>query len=176
MHRDVSAGNLLILPRIAARKSNGSVRIWWRGLLADWELAKHTDVKIALQPRRTVCLGSNRVWYCVSDLFLRAPGTSCPRTSSTIPTHQQRLPTNLSRSCTFSSTVPCAGYKPICGLSTLSCKTTSLAVTGTLRPIEPAALMPSGSQSSRAVPSPCLAWRSDSQPLESQQNSILLMS
>lgn len=55
MHRDVSAGNLLIHPEIV-RREDGKFGIYWRGLLADWEMAKHSDTKKAMQPQRTVCL------------------------------------------------------------------------------------------------------------------------
>ena len=54
MHRDVSAGNLLIYPQVC-RAANGKYHVYWRGLLADWELAKHSTKTGATQPQRTVC-------------------------------------------------------------------------------------------------------------------------
>ena len=52
LHRDVSAGNILI--RIGLRKRRDAYFVSWEGILSDWELAKHTDVSHALQPQRTV--------------------------------------------------------------------------------------------------------------------------
>ena len=173
MHRDVSAGNLLIRPRIAVHESTGAVSIWWQGLLADWELAKHTDVKIALQPQRTVCPTSKRVWYRVSDLFLRAPGTSCPRTSSLVLARQQQLQTNSSPSCTSSSTVRCAVWNLTCTPCALSWKPTSPVVIGTLRPRQSAALTPSGIQLSSIRNSSYLGFLSSSERLDTQQKTIL---
>ena len=56
MHRDISAGNILI--RIVVQQLEEGYSVNWQGVLSDWELAKHTDVKIILQPERTVCLPS----------------------------------------------------------------------------------------------------------------------
>ena len=56
MHRDISAGNILI--RIVIRSTEEGYSVNWEGVLSDWELAKHTDVKMTLQPERTVCLPS----------------------------------------------------------------------------------------------------------------------
>ena len=58
MHRDVSAGNILICP-VIIRESDGGWSVYWRGILADWELAKHKDRHAALQPQRTVCILSS---------------------------------------------------------------------------------------------------------------------
>ena len=56
MHRDISAGNILILPVLNADKDGVFVTI--RGLLSDWELAKHIPlngiVAMQAQPERTV--------------------------------------------------------------------------------------------------------------------------
>ena len=54
MHRDISAGNILI--RIVVQQLGEGYSVKWEGVLSDWELAKHTDVKITLQPERTVRL------------------------------------------------------------------------------------------------------------------------
>ncbi|OSD07143.1 hypothetical protein PYCCODRAFT_1331388, partial [Trametes coccinea BRFM310] len=40
MHRDISGGNILILPRAIDVGGNGSAYMKWTGLLVDWELSK----------------------------------------------------------------------------------------------------------------------------------------
>ncbi|RPD68720.1 hypothetical protein L226DRAFT_317031 [Lentinus tigrinus ALCF2SS1-7] len=67
MHRDVSAGNLLIYPRITVNESEKLVSVFWQGLLADWELAKHSSKKTALQPQRT------GTWHFMSAYLLSNP-------------------------------------------------------------------------------------------------------
>ncbi|RPD53819.1 hypothetical protein L227DRAFT_476746, partial [Lentinus tigrinus ALCF2SS1-6] len=67
MHRDVSAGNLLIYPRIIVSESDKTVDVFWQGLLADWELAKHSSKKTALQPQRT------GTWHFMSAYLLSNP-------------------------------------------------------------------------------------------------------
>ncbi|RPD57691.1 hypothetical protein L227DRAFT_655264 [Lentinus tigrinus ALCF2SS1-6] len=52
IHRDVSVGNILILPMLF-RKDGSIVGIIWSGILTDWELAKDVRVKCARQPERT---------------------------------------------------------------------------------------------------------------------------
>ena len=52
LHRDISAGNILI--RVGLRKKKDAYFVSWSGMLSDWELAKHTDVVHELQPKRTV--------------------------------------------------------------------------------------------------------------------------
>ncbi|TFK81952.1 hypothetical protein K466DRAFT_501216, partial [Polyporus arcularius HHB13444] len=47
VHRDVSFGNMLICPSVK------EYAVVWKGLLADWELAKVWTVTRALQPERT---------------------------------------------------------------------------------------------------------------------------
>ncbi|RPD68710.1 hypothetical protein L226DRAFT_495343 [Lentinus tigrinus ALCF2SS1-7] len=66
MHRDVSAGNLLIYPYVL--KVDGKYRICWQGLLADWELAKHASKTVAMQPQRT------GTWHFMSAFLLSNPG------------------------------------------------------------------------------------------------------
>ena len=56
MHSDISAGNILINPTVVHDVKTRRLVIDWHGILSDWELAKHTDVKITLQPERTVRL------------------------------------------------------------------------------------------------------------------------
>ena len=57
LHRDISTGNILILPRIV--ENNGKKIVLWHGLLTDWELAKYVpkdnSLEHARQPERTVC-------------------------------------------------------------------------------------------------------------------------
>ncbi|EIW53065.1 uncharacterized protein TRAVEDRAFT_53480 [Trametes versicolor FP-101664 SS1] len=56
LHRDISAGNVLILPRLV-KDQQGKEIVQWRGVLTDWELAKTYLVKRsdekARQPERT---------------------------------------------------------------------------------------------------------------------------
>ncbi|KAI0777001.1 hypothetical protein BD413DRAFT_687778 [Trametes elegans] len=55
LHRDISAGNMMILPRI--EEQDGKKRVTWRGVLIDWELAKYVpkddSAQSARQPERT---------------------------------------------------------------------------------------------------------------------------
>ncbi|KAI0636357.1 hypothetical protein C8Q77DRAFT_1270422 [Trametes polyzona] len=61
LHRDVSAGNILIHPRLQPVDSDsaeeGSLRVEWSGILTDWELAKYvpeeTSKESPRQPERT---------------------------------------------------------------------------------------------------------------------------
>ena len=56
LHCDISAGNMMILPRI--EEQDGKKRVTWRGVLIDWELAKYVpkddSARRARQPERTV--------------------------------------------------------------------------------------------------------------------------
>ncbi|KAI0354473.1 hypothetical protein OH77DRAFT_1504825 [Trametes cingulata] len=56
LHRDVSAGNVLILPMLVTGQ-DGAKRVRWRGVLTDWELAKRVaeedENEVARQPERT---------------------------------------------------------------------------------------------------------------------------
>ncbi|KAI0740045.1 hypothetical protein C8Q76DRAFT_609079, partial [Earliella scabrosa] len=58
IHRDISSGNLLILP-VVAQNPNSPGKFWvvWQGILIDWELSKPTpDAKggdVAREPERT---------------------------------------------------------------------------------------------------------------------------
>ncbi|KAI0368161.1 hypothetical protein BV20DRAFT_969455 [Pilatotrama ljubarskyi] len=56
LHRDISAGNVLILPRIVTGR-DGTKAVQWRGVLTDWELAKRApredEEEVARQPERT---------------------------------------------------------------------------------------------------------------------------
>ena len=57
LHRDVSAGNILILPKVIA--DNEVTYFLWVGVLSDWELSKRLpgedEEPKARQPHRTVC-------------------------------------------------------------------------------------------------------------------------
>ncbi|KAI0707455.1 hypothetical protein C8T65DRAFT_740386 [Cerioporus squamosus] len=66
MHRDISAGNMLIYPEIV-RASDGRYGVCWRGLLTDWELAKHSGTRMAMQPQRT------GTWHFMSAFLLLNP-------------------------------------------------------------------------------------------------------
>ncbi|KAH9896037.1 hypothetical protein C8Q73DRAFT_690614 [Cubamyces lactineus] len=51
VHRDISSGNILILPTLTHTKSSG--QCVWKGLLADWELSKPIhDPEPLLRPRQ----------------------------------------------------------------------------------------------------------------------------
>ena len=78
IHRDVSAGNILLLPIIRRAGKTGSV--YWQGILTDWELAKHKNVDFAREPDRTVRqLVAPELLIAVSQrLGFRVLGTSCP--------------------------------------------------------------------------------------------------
>lgn len=52
IHRDVSAGNILI--RVVVKSKAGNNCVVWEGTLSDWELAKFIDIDYAVQPERTV--------------------------------------------------------------------------------------------------------------------------
>ncbi|KAI0368190.1 hypothetical protein BV20DRAFT_476051 [Pilatotrama ljubarskyi] len=56
LHRDVSAGNVLILPKLVT-DDDGTETVEWRGILTDWELAKRVPQEdeddVARQPERT---------------------------------------------------------------------------------------------------------------------------
>ncbi|KAI0368165.1 hypothetical protein BV20DRAFT_1054162 [Pilatotrama ljubarskyi] len=56
LHRDVSAGNVLILPKLVT-DDDGVEIVEWRGILTDWELAKRVkeedEEDAARQPERT---------------------------------------------------------------------------------------------------------------------------
>ncbi|KAH9915429.1 uncharacterized protein BXZ73DRAFT_81328 [Epithele typhae] len=51
LHRDVSAGNILMYPRIF--HAEGKTACWSRGILGDWEMAKKITVSDVSQPERT---------------------------------------------------------------------------------------------------------------------------
>ncbi|OJT14269.1 hypothetical protein TRAPUB_9181, partial [Trametes pubescens] len=57
LHRDISAGNVLILPRLV-EDPHGKEVVQWHGLLTDWELAKpyldDRSEEKARQPERTL--------------------------------------------------------------------------------------------------------------------------
>ncbi|KAI0689366.1 hypothetical protein C8T65DRAFT_700277 [Cerioporus squamosus] len=52
LHGDISGGNVLIYPRVS-KLQDGGYRIVFAGLLADWEMAKSTDITDPRQPERT---------------------------------------------------------------------------------------------------------------------------
>ncbi|KAI0628831.1 hypothetical protein C8Q77DRAFT_1238364 [Trametes polyzona] len=69
LHRDVSAGNVLILPCLTERKGGG-MKVAWRGVLTDWELAKVVDSnslseQTARQPERT------GTWQFMSAAYIK---------------------------------------------------------------------------------------------------------
>ncbi|KAI0713678.1 hypothetical protein C8Q76DRAFT_467703 [Earliella scabrosa] len=71
IHRDISAGNMLICPTVV-RDEDGVLRVLWKGILADWELSKpltEVDHHKARQPVRTA-LGT---WQFASAHILDNP-------------------------------------------------------------------------------------------------------
>ncbi|KAI1784665.1 hypothetical protein LXA43DRAFT_954783 [Ganoderma leucocontextum] len=76
LHRDVSAGNILILPtvHIVVSKTKGrKLFVLWGGVLTDWEVAKKCvdvhEVSKARQPHRT------GTWYYMSVYSVQYPGS-----------------------------------------------------------------------------------------------------
>ncbi|PIL32417.1 hypothetical protein GSI_05119 [Ganoderma sinense ZZ0214-1] len=71
LHRDISAGNILIRPTVVCRESGAGMVLWF-GVLSDWELAKalpdDKEVTKARQPHRT------GTWYYMSVNSLKYPG------------------------------------------------------------------------------------------------------
>ncbi|KAI0764246.1 hypothetical protein BD413DRAFT_197099 [Trametes elegans] len=69
LHRDISAGNMMILPRI--EEQDGRKRVTWRGVLIDWELAKYVpkddSAQRARQPERT------GTWQFMSVAYIAHP-------------------------------------------------------------------------------------------------------
>ncbi|EJF59424.1 hypothetical protein DICSQDRAFT_22180, partial [Dichomitus squalens LYAD-421 SS1] len=58
LHCDISSGNILILPTfVLQQEGDMTLRVTWRGILADWELSKPIsrgeEVNQALRPKRT---------------------------------------------------------------------------------------------------------------------------
>lgn len=58
IHRDVSSGNILILPQVVHVRKTDKYHVVWRGILADWELSKPVGTTEPFmrprQPPRTV--------------------------------------------------------------------------------------------------------------------------
>ncbi|KAJ2966718.1 hypothetical protein NUW54_g13727 [Trametes sanguinea] len=71
LHRDISAGNVLIYPREYINE-DGKLQILRDGLLTDWELAKDVEAKpVAKGPSQTDCTGT---WQFLSAHALAHPG------------------------------------------------------------------------------------------------------
>ncbi len=54
VHRDISVGNMLILPTLLFGSEGDIIGVIWSGILTDWELAKDASVAYTRQPERTV--------------------------------------------------------------------------------------------------------------------------
>ncbi len=52
LHRDISGGNILIVPSIL--EDDNGAEIQWKGILTDWEMSKPQDCPAPRQPERTV--------------------------------------------------------------------------------------------------------------------------
>ena len=57
IHRDISVGNILILPVLRLGAKPKPKYVYWTGVLTDWELAKDVNIEVARQPERTVSCG-----------------------------------------------------------------------------------------------------------------------
>ncbi|KAH9927522.1 uncharacterized protein BXZ73DRAFT_102652 [Epithele typhae] len=68
LHRDVSAGNILLLLRFEHNESEGTSWIEWDGILADWEMARSTEA--AVGPRVPPRTGT---WPFMSILWQKDP-------------------------------------------------------------------------------------------------------
>ncbi|KAI0808302.1 hypothetical protein C8Q74DRAFT_1363698 [Fomes fomentarius] len=68
IHRDISVGNILILPVVYTLKDGRKV-VFFTGVLGDWELAKDVTVRGARQPERTATWQFMSV-RCASDTSL----------------------------------------------------------------------------------------------------------
>ncbi|CDO70148.1 hypothetical protein BN946_scf184315.g2 [Trametes cinnabarina] len=67
MHRDISGGNILILPRNVIHPKNGKLVMKWKGLLVDWELSKPTGKASLPRPRQPERTGT---WQFMSAAVL----------------------------------------------------------------------------------------------------------
>ena len=74
VHRDISVGNILILPEIRQKGSPPLFGIGWRGILSDWELAKAQSVWIVRQPVRTVSCAHLNHTVTITDGLWNIPG------------------------------------------------------------------------------------------------------
>ena len=57
LHRDISSGNILILPMFEEKPGDLELRVIWKGLLCDWELSKPIatrKMEVGRQPERMV--------------------------------------------------------------------------------------------------------------------------
>ncbi|KAI9061471.1 hypothetical protein FKP32DRAFT_1594454 [Trametes sanguinea] len=67
MHRDISGGNILILPRARVNPKTGQRFMKWTGLLVDWELSKPTGKPALPHPRQPERTGT---WQFMSSAVL----------------------------------------------------------------------------------------------------------
>ena len=95
IHRDVSFGNVLIYPQVGESEDD-QCSVVWKGLLADWELAKDYRITKALQPERTVSLLCHLSYWLILMMHVRERGTSCLSIFSPIRTSQSPSPTSWS--------------------------------------------------------------------------------
>ncbi|KAL7277948.1 hypothetical protein ACG7TL_007896 [Trametes sanguinea] len=77
LHRDISAGNMIIRPTLSSVNVNGTRTVVWHGILTDWELAKKLPLpppgsssiekpkKVPRQPERT------GTWQFMSVAYVR---------------------------------------------------------------------------------------------------------
>ncbi|KAI0806739.1 hypothetical protein C8Q74DRAFT_1442726 [Fomes fomentarius] len=71
LHRDVSAGNMLICPTVERDNKDGKLRVVWRGILSDWELSKSlVSAGQSDQARQPVRTGT---WQFASAYILDNP-------------------------------------------------------------------------------------------------------
>ena len=54
LHRDVSAGNVMIRPSLSSMvDGNGMKTVEWKGILTDWELAKEVPFPVPNDPEKS---------------------------------------------------------------------------------------------------------------------------
>lgn len=125
MHRDISAGNLLIYEYI-----NEDGKVERRGLLNDWELCKRITTCRARQLEHTVNHLFSRTSGSVILISFRKPGNSCPHEPYQGGTRASRMTSNPSSTCFCGMLFD--GYRIIARVSADSCRRSSMAYHSTM--------------------------------------------
>ncbi|EJF59486.1 hypothetical protein DICSQDRAFT_21808, partial [Dichomitus squalens LYAD-421 SS1] len=68
LHRDISGGNILILPKVS-KEEDGTRALKWTGILVDWEMSKPLQ-NTASRPRQPERTGT---WQFLSVALLSRP-------------------------------------------------------------------------------------------------------
>ena len=115
LHRDISSGNILILPTFETTEEGTELRVAWRGILCDWELSKSIaqseNDEMARQPEQTVRNLPSLARRSTTHVGSRERGSTCPWPRCgmfcTLSTSQTRSsPSSTSSSTTLSDTCP----------------------------------------------------------------------